>query len=447
MLVIAVGLAASSCAEWAPDPDGLTEQDRVVLEAMKAPLVAADTSNPVLADPRAQALGQALFFDPELSGQLKRGLPDQQVYLGGAGAGGRLACVDCHAPTGYFDDNRSTPSNVSLGIDFTSRNSPSMVNVAFYQSWAWDGRSDSLWMQCGVAHEAPGAMGGSRLQLARVLSAKYAAPYEEIFGDAGFPRLTRVGAEDTEFDFADGGKPFGASADYLNRIAANSYKAMAAYLSQLVSVDSPFDTYLADGGELSLEARRGLKVFLGRAGCIECHRGPNFTDNQFHSVGVAQRGEHVPLPAKEQGRFDGLGVLMASAFNRCGKYTDRTQAACSIPDAGEADRGMFRTKSLRNIGRTSPYMHAGQLPTLEAVVRFYNAGGDATGFTGTRSRQVVPLGLSEAEIFDLVAFLNSLTGTPVPARLGCDPTSAIDSDGGTRDGGAHRYAACPGGGR
>ncbi len=403
-----------------------------------------DPSNRVLADPRAAALGQQLFFDPELSGPLGKAQPGQAVYLGTPGTPGRIACVDCHAPTGFFDDTRSTPGNVSFGIDFTNRNSPSVVNVGFYRVFGWDGRSDSLWMQCGVAFESKAAMGGSRVRLARHIAAKYAPAFEDLFGDAGFSRLDRDGGDETEFELADGGKPSPASAQYLNQIAADSYKAMAAYVSRLVSVNAPIDVYASgDFTALSPAEKRGLKLFLGRAGCVECHAGPNFTDNQFHSVGVPQRGEHVPLI--DQGRVDGLTQQVGgdqAVFNRCGIFND-TQRSCVISLAGPTDAGLgqFRTKSLRNVARTPPYMHAGQFQTLEEVVRFYNGGGGTTGFVGTKSSMTVPLGLTDAEVVDLVAFFQALSGEPVKPALTCDPSAR------NLEAGAHRYSPCPDGGR
>jgi cytochrome c peroxidase len=81
-------------------------------------------------------------------------------------------------------------------------------------------------------------------------------------------------------------------------------------------------------------------------------------------------------------------------------------------------KGRFRTGMLRQIEMTGPYMHTGNLQTLDDVVRFYNWGGGATGFAGTKSSAMVPLLLTDEEIADLVAFMHSLTGEPPPAELG-----------------------------
>jgi cytochrome c peroxidase len=413
-----------ACSAWQTDPDGFTEQDRALIHRMKLLVVPGDPSNLVQGETAAQALGQLLFFDPELGGTLKAEIPGQ-VSLGPTGASGRLACADCHAPNRFFDDVRTIPNNVSLGIDFTARNSPSLVNVAFYQWYAWDGRSDSLWMQCATAYESPRAMGGTRIRLARRIAAKYPSEYQAIFADGGFSFARLIGDGGvTEFDFTDGGLATGASGLYLDQIAANSYKAMAAYLSKVVSVGARIDAYAGDSFDaLSPSEKRGLKVFLGRAGCVEC-----------------QQGAHVPLT--DDGRAGGLKLLTdgpQSVFNRCGAFAEAR--TCARPAAAGADDvGQFRTKSLRNVSRTPPYMHAGQLQTLEEVVRLYNAGGGTTGFLGRKSPMSVPLGLTETEIADLVAFLEALSGAPLAPSLSCDPTAA---DAG--DLSAHRFRPCPGG--
>lgn len=451
-----VALAMPSCAEWQPDPDGFTELDRAVIRAMELPtdVLPVDPTNAWVDDVNARRLGQALFFDPELSGALNSPIPGQ-VSLGNLGARGRIACVDCHEPTGFFDDQRTAPNNVSLGINFLGRNSPSLVNVGFYRQFAWDGRSDSLWMQCAVAHESGNATGGTRLRLARRLGDWYPDGYVRAFGDGGFDAFARAtdGGLETAWDLPDAGEkpiaPESAQGLALNRVTSNGYKAMAAYISTLISTNAPIDRYARGQADaLTLAQKRGLKLFLGKAGCIECHTGQHFTDNLYHSVGIGQRGPNAS--PTDLGRFTGLteqGRGNQALFNRCGRWSAQEEGAwdgggCTIPAPDAGDRGQFRTKSLRNIARTPPYMHAGQLQTLEDVVRFYNGGGESTDFAGTKSPKVVPLGLTDGEVHDLVAFLEALSGEPLPARLTCD-NSSREADGGSS---AHRFPACPPGG-
>jgi cytochrome c peroxidase len=204
----------------------------------------------------------------------------------------------------------------------------------------------------------------------------------------------------------------------VNRIFANFGKALAAYERLVVSRGAPFDRYVAgDTAAISPAAKRGLKLFVGKAACVGCHDTPLFSDNQFHNVGVPQEGEHVP--ATDTGRFDGVARLLASEFNSDGDYSDDTGTGRLAGLAqSEQDRGKFRTKFLRQVGESGPYMHTGNFATLTEVIQFYNQGGGESGFDGSKDPRVVPLNLSSAEIADLAAFLGSLTGEPVPAALG-----------------------------
>jgi cytochrome c peroxidase len=216
--------------------------------------------------------------------------------------------------------------------------------------------------------------------------------------------------------------------------AALAYKVMAAYLMALNSTRAPFDLYAqGDRAALTPAQKRGLKLFIGKAGCIECHSGPAFngvatarSERDFYrSVGIAQRGPNVD--AVDTGRASSIGLLLKDPFNSGGQFNDardpdgrprlnRVAGLSTLP----GDEGRFRIKGLRQVAKTAPYMHAGQLDTLADVVRFYNLGGDSGGFSGTRDRLMVPLGLTPDEELDLVAFMESLTGAPIPPSLTCN---------------------------
>jgi cytochrome c peroxidase len=155
-------------------------------------------------------------------------------------------------------------------------------------------------------------------------------------------------------------------------------EAIAAYERTVLSTNSPFDKYvLGDAKAMGEAAVRGMALFKGKARCILCHNGPNFTDNQFHNLGVPQVG-----PRKEDlGRYDVTRM--------------------------EHDKGAFKTPTLRSIIETAPYMHDGVSKTLEEVVDFLDQGG---GHNPNLSPLLKPLGLTKAEKADLIAFLNALTG-------------------------------------
>lgn len=379
------------------DETVFTKEDQALLRRME---LSPGTSPPVDAlndryvgasDAYRTALatfGQQLFFDTELS----EPRPD----------GGRVACAECHAPNDWFSDGRGE-NHVSYGVDWTGRNSPSLVNVGYYVSFGWDGRADALWAQGKHAFEAPATMRGDPQHLARQVARRYGDRYRELFGFFSLP---------PELLTSDAGIP----GEEVERLYKNVLKAWGAYLLQLNSGDAPFDRFvMGDESALSPEQLRGLHLFIGKAGCINCHFGPNFTDNQYHALGLEQTGAHVP--GVDLGRFTGLQKL---------GELDAGYRLSPVPPNSASELGKFRTKSLRQVAQTPPYFHAGQMATLADVVWFYNQGG-LNGGAGTRSPFIVPLGLTEPEQADLVAFLGSLTGTPVPARWTCNNAR---SDGG-----------------
>ena len=168
---------------------------------------------------------------------------------------------------------------------------------------------------------------------------------------------------------------------------------------------------------------QGLRLFVGKAECVSCHEGSHFTNGEFHNLGIGQVGLHVP--AMDLGRFADVPPLVASPFNSAGAFSDdpdagRLAGLTSVPS--ETTRGQFRTPTLRNVAVTAPYMHAGQLPTLEAVVDYYARGGDEPA-VGAKDVRMRALDLSASEKAALVAFLETLTSEPIAPELLAD-TSA-----------------------
>jgi cytochrome c peroxidase len=329
-------------------------------------------------------------------------------------------------------DVRSVPNATSLGTGWTGRNAPSCVDAA-YQSWFfWDGRADSLWLQALGPAEAPAEMGGTRLGIAHLLYQHYRADYDAIFTPALDPALDPQSADAGRFP--PEGKPKASPADadaawetmtsadrdIADRIFVNFGKAIAAYERRLISRDAPFDAYVAGQSDaLSPAAKRGLGLFIGKANCSECHSGPLFSDAKFHNIGVPQLGDRVPT--SDGGRGTAIEALLANPFNGTGAYSDDpTTGKLEGLATTTADLGAFRTPSLRQIAETAPYMHTGELATLDEVVEFYNLGGADSGFLGQKDGSIRPLNLTPAEMRDLVAFLETLTGDPIPASLALD---------------------------
>lgn len=166
-------------------------------------------------------------------------------------------------------------------------------------------------------------------------------------------------------------------------------QALASYVRSILSGNSPFDRY-AGGDQQALTAQEhaGLTLFRGKANCTACHLGPTFSDERFHNTGTAVRSGRLT----DQGRF--------------------------VVTVREQDRGAFKTPTLREVARSAPYMHNGELSTLEEVIDFYDSGG---GPNRTLDDQIKPLKLSAEEKRDLSAFLRALTGTVTQGRASIRP--------------------------
>jgi cytochrome c peroxidase len=232
----------------------------------------------------------------------------------------------------------------------------------------------------------------------------------------------------------------------------NFAKAIAAYEATLISRDSAFDRFAAEGPDSTLisdAAKRGARLFVGKASCYECHNTPLLSDDQFHNIGVPQVGAAVPTEADcvagavcdcvagtnclPWGAWDGLKKLSSNAFKRTGAFSDAPTdtshqrwydlaALVASKDLSvEAMKGQWRTPGLRDVALTAPYMHNGLYRTLEEVIWHYDGGGAPSGYAGARSVRVKPLGLTDQDVSDLVAFLETLNGAPLPASLVTSP--------------------------
>lgn len=405
-------------------------REELTTSALFSPLPALppDPTNAYGDNALAATLGQRLYFDTSYSGGLTVGSNGTNGGLGMAGERGKVSCDSCHLSPAT-DDNRSTPNNVSLGTDFGTRNALPVANASFYKWTNWGGRFDSQWSLPLAVAENPRIMKSTRLEVAHMLFNKYRADYNAIFPVALDPALDPLAADAARFPAAGRPKATAAAPDgpwelmtaadraIVNRIYANYGKAIAAYMRKLVSRNAPFDRFVAgDGTALTDSAKRGFRVFTAKGKCSTCHLGPTFSDDQFHATGVPQTGPNVP--GTDLGRFADVPGLLGSAFNTAGPYSDDagTGKLTNLTQTA-ALMGQFRTPGLRGGGASAPYMHSGQVATLDAVVEFYDVGGGAVPDGGTLDKDLKPLALTTAEKADLVAFLKTLDGEAVPASL------------------------------
>lgn len=387
------------------------------------PALPPDPTNAFADDANAAVLGQRLYMDRSYSGALVVGTDGGNGGLGDAGVAGLVSCFSCHGSVAGSDD-RTVPNHVSLGTNYGTRNALGVVNSSFLTWTNWGGRFDTQWSLPLAVAENGGIMDSTRLEVAHLLWNKYRADYDAIFPVPLDPALDPQAVDASRFPAR--GKPKAAGAAdgpwelmtatdraIVNRIYANYGKAIGAYLRKLTSRDAPFDAFVAgDGQAISQSAKRGFRVFTGKGRCASCHFGPAFTDQRFHALGVS---------GSDQGRFNDLVPLLSSAFNSNGAYSDATDGGKLDGLAqNDAMRGQFRTPQLRSLSTSAPYMHSGQLATLEAVVDFYDLGGGTVPDGGTLDPLLLPLGLTSGEKADLVAFLRTLDGAPVPQALNAD---------------------------
>lgn len=345
-----VSLSASGAQAADPRPEGLAP--------LGPPPIPAD--NP-MTDAKIE-LGKKLFFDPILSGNYA------------------MPCSACHLP----DAGWAVQAPISFGYPGTThwRNSQTIINSAYYSKLFWAGASKSLEAQArsaargGVAGNGEDDMMEARLAFVP----EYRERFAEVFGD-DWPNIR------------------------------HAYMAIAAYQRTLVQTDTPFDDYMrGDDAALSEQQKRGLDLFAGKGNCIACHNGPLLSDEQYYNLGVPPySGWEEDELAQITFRFELYAKGSTEELYR--KTKDDPGLYFRTKDARH--KGKFRTPSLRYTKYTFPYMHNGMLETLRDVVVFYNEGGGENEFSETKSPLIQPLGLSDSEIDDLVAFLESLSGEEI----------------------------------
>ncbi|WP_373047533.1 cytochrome-c peroxidase [Vulgatibacter sp.] len=369
-------LALAACD--APGPPAWSEQERALVASLAAPAEPPPSpGNEVADDPRAARLGHRLFFDPGLS------------------ASGTVACASCHQPARHFTDGLRFARGLAAG----TRNTPTILGAPWLPFLTADGRKDSLWSQALEPLEHPAEQGAQRVEILHRIATAHRPEWEAVFGP--LPPLDDGAAIDRAF--------------------VQVGKALEAYQRRLRIPATAFDRYAAalaagdatGGGQLSPAAIRGLRLFVGEGRCVACHNGPLLTDGAFHNLGLP------PGPGALQGRAHGARLLRADPF--------RCEACGELPfldPALPAFVGAFRTPGLRNVSRTAPYMHAGQLLTLEEVVDFYRfrPGAPAVGRRDEILASIPPT-LSTP---DLVAFLHSLEAA-VPDDPWWQPPAAAEA--------------------
>ncbi len=391
-LVLSLALAVAGCGR--PQFSEAEKRTIASLALSALPPLKPDTTNRYADDPGAAALGATLFFDFSLSPT------------------GTVACSSCHQIGRQFQDGLPQ----GMGVGRTNRRTQPLAGVAYSPWLFWDGRRDSLWAQALVPLENPLEQAGNRTAYARYVKARFGERYERIFGP--LPDFANVPANASPLGSAAEQSAWNGMGegqrDGINRVFANIGKALAAFQRSINPKETRFDRFAAalaagqepkDDAVFSPEEVQGLKLFIGKASCSTCHNGPLFTDHAFHNTGVPPVADLPP----DRGRIDAVAQVEADPFSCLGPYRDGGAEACGelkfmIRDKPELIRA-YKTPSLRAVADRPPYMHAGQLGTLEEVVAHYaKAPPSVEGVS-----EVHPLQLSGRERAALVAFLKTLS--------------------------------------
>ena len=322
------------------------------------PDVPVPADNPVSA--AKTQLGRLLFFDNRLSGDLG------------------TSCASCHDPRLGWGDGQA----VSRGYAGTQhwRNSQTTINSAFYTKLFWAGEVPSLEAQAKSAATGNLAGNGDPVMIEERIAQmpEYLAMFREAFG-VERPNFSHV------------------------------LKAIATFERvEMISTDSPFDEYLAgDKDALSDDARLGLALFEGKAGCIQCHNGALMSDEDYHYLDLPQHAVFESDPLRQvalryQHYIRGVPEdVYRTADDDLGLYYTTKK---------ESDKRRFRTPGLRYLEYTAPYMHNGVFSEIEEVIEYYDGGG---GDDPNQSPLIKPLGLTEDEKFALAEFLYSLSGNEI----------------------------------
>ncbi|MCP3868453.1 MAG: cytochrome-c peroxidase [Gammaproteobacteria bacterium] len=352
----------------------------VLLAGFSATTISAEGSAPALAPlgdppippdnlqtPEKIELGKLLFFDPRIGGDASTG------------------CSTCHEP----DQGWAWAEDFSRGYPGTVhwRNSQTIINSAYFPRQFWAGSASSNEKQAKSA--AKGGVAGNGeddiMEARLALIPEYRKRFKEVFGTE-WPLIFDV------------------------------WHAISAFERSLVQKDTPVDKYLqGDKSALSEEAVRGKALFEGKAGCIQCHNGALTSDTDYHNVGV---------PPNIRWEEDGLAQITfrfeqyAKGQTEEGYRSAKSDWGFYYRSKNKWDRGKFRTAPLRYIAYTAPYMHNGVFYTLEEVIDFYDRGGfdeegRTTAFPENKSPLIKPLGLSDEEKADLIAFLEAYSGEEI----------------------------------
>ena len=353
----------------------MEERARIALHGPWPVPVPPDPGNEFSGLPWAEEAGRLLFHDNSLSGN------------------NAISCASCHQAAYGFTDGQS----VAVGNKVHFRNTQTLLNVGLQRWFGWDGGTDSLWAAAIRPMLSNLEMDNSVQGIATYL--RQASQYHAYL----------------QRDVNGSSVALSAMSDDV--ITVKAAKLIAAHVRTLTSGRTPFDKYRdalvldksVDESVFSASARRGLRLFVGKASCHVCHYGANFSNGEFHDIG---RPFFTGVGEVDPGRYTGIQRLRTDPYRLSGAFNGtknkkQIRKTTSVK-LSRADWGRWRTPTLRNLTDTAPYMHDGSIATLRAVIDAY-ADIDPERLHSEGESILKPLELSEREREDLVAFLKSLS--------------------------------------
>src|SRR5437016_6480059 len=314
--------------------------------------------------PEKISLGQRLFFDRRLS------------------ADGTVSCSTCHDPALAFTDRK--PTSIGVKGRVGQRNAPTVLNALYNKTQFWDGRVNTLEEQAALPIVNAAEMSHPNL-------------------DAAVAQIAAV--EEYQRDFR---VVFGRSVN-----GPDLLRAIASYERTQLSFDSPFDHFIAgEKNAIDDSAKRGWELFNNQARCNKCHAltdttrdVTNFTDNDFHNIGIGIIRHNVVALARQAEQLIKTGDT--AAIERTAIQSDMSALGRFLITKQEKDIASFKTPNIRNVLVTGPYFHDGSQESLWDVIDHYNKGDGLQN--PYLDGDIQPLALTESEIDDLVGFMASLT--------------------------------------
>ncbi|NTS75926.1 methylamine utilization protein [Catenovulum sp. SM1970] len=360
-------------------------------EAMLATLALSDEYQQVPEKSPLITFGQALFFDKGLS------------------INGQVACASCHQPALFFTDGEPLATN---GLLPTPRHTPSVALLNDADFLFWDGRKDSLWAQALEPLESLLEHGASRTFYLHYIKRNYPETYQAVFADeVSLAIADELPAQASPVAYQDWQTNWQQMTDRqqqaVNQVFSNLGKALAAYQNSIKLKPSKFDLYVhslkgdSDTKILDEHEINGLKLFISeKTQCTHCHNGAALTNHTFQATAV-------PKSNNDLGRINAINQLDNDIFNCYGQFSNKDN--CFHLDYLKREGidliKAFKVPTLRNIAKTTPYMHKGQFAQLNQVLDYYNKANRPI----QEHSEIVPLGLYPYQLKQLEAFLLTLS--------------------------------------